>query len=670
MRRITSLLVSALLVITAFCANAQYTGGNNDGASTTLSCALTLDGSAAFSLSTVTGSVEFCDFSTESYSVVVIGGTQDQTLVWTVPAGASIISGQGTTSILVQFGNTSGNVRVDVFNACSSLFSSLPVSAGSCAFFLGENNDGFSEVQDCASNLNGGSTFIPGPIVGSTTFCDFASETYTITVAGALPNTIYNWSVPTGATITSGQGTNTILVSFGNTSGNVSVDISNECETVPVSLAVSTTSCLFYAGGVNDGFSQEQACISSLNGTSAFIPGPIVGSTDFCDFASETYTIAVAGANAFTIYNWSVPPGATITSGQGTNSILVSFGNTAGNVSVNISNECETIPVLLAVAPTSCLFYAGGINDGFSQDQTCISSLNGTSAFIPGPIVGSTAFCNFATESYTIAVAGADAFTVYNWSVPTGATVTSGQGTNTVLVTFGNTAGNVSVDISNACELINVSLAVAPTPCLFYAGGNSDGFAFTLAVNIPLPVELISFHAQVVNGTVVLKWETASEINNDFFTIERSINAELFEPVIKVKGNGTIAESMQYQAEDRFPHVGRSYYRLSQTDFDGTVSYSHVVLVEVNEGKSVVTALYPNPLRNNESLSLDYYAQAKGEIQVIIFDAKGRVVQTEIHEVNKGNNAISLVIQFYSGGVYILQVRDGQRNEGFRLVVN
>ena len=318
-----------------------------------MSCASTLDGAAAFSLSVISGSSEFCDFSTQTYSVVVNGGTQNQTFLWSVPAGASVISGQGTASVLIQFGNTAGNVRVDVTNDCNSLFSSLPVTSGSCVFFQGGSNDGFSNTGDCASNLNGGSVFIPDPIVGSTTFCDFASEAYSISVAGTTLETTYLWSVPVGATITSGQGTNSILVTFGNTAGNVSVDVSNPCETINVALPVSTTACIFYAGGDNDGFSATTDCASNLNGGSTFVPGAIVGSVSFCDFASETYSITVAGATDETTYLWSAPPGATITSGQGTTSVLITFGNTAGNVSVAVSNPCETINVQLAVSPTA-----------------------------------------------------------------------------------------------------------------------------------------------------------------------------------------------------------------------------------------------------------------------------------------------------------------------------
>lgn len=646
-----------------------FLGGSNDGFSRTEACASNLNGGSVFIPGPIVGSTTFCDFATETYSITVAGANAETTYTWSVPTGATITSGQGTTNILVTFGNTAGNVSVDVANSCETINVSLPVSTTSCLFYAGGTNDGFANTTDCASNLNGGSVFIPGPIVGSTTFCDFASETYSISVAGATSETTYTWSVPAGATITSGQGTTTILVSFGNTNGNVSVDVANPCETINVALPVSTTACLFYSGGNNDGFSNTTDCASNLNGGSTFIPGPIVGSVSFCDFASEAYSISVAGATIETTYLWTVPAGAVVTSGQGTNSILVTFGNTAGNVSVAVSNPCETINVNLPVSSTSCIFYAGGINDGFSLTQTCIASLNGTSAFIPGPIIGSTTFCNFATESYSINVAGADASTLYTWTVPPGATVTGGQGTNSILVTFGNTAGNVSVNVSNVCETINVQLAVAPTSCLFYAGGVSDGFAFALAANIPLPIELISFEARVAKGIVIFKWITASELNNDYFSIERSIDGESFESIIKIPGAGTSSLQHVYNSEDKFPHPGRSYYRLAQTDYDGTTSYSQIVLVEIQSVPDGVIAIYPNPVNNLERLTLSYYANNKEQISIIIFDTAGRLVQQQLMVVEPGNNTLSFETDFPASGLYLMQVEGTANSQSYRLIV-
>jgi len=661
-------IFSSLAVTSAACT--FFAGGNNDGFSRTEDCASNLNGGSVFIPGPIIGSTTFCDFATESYSITVGGSNPETTYLWSVPAGASITSGQGTASILVTFGNTAGNVSVDVANSCETINVALPVSATSCLFYAGGNNDGFSNTTDCASNLNGGSVFIPGPIVGSTTFCDFATETYSISVAGATSETTYTWSVPVGAVITSGQGTTSILVTFGNSGGNIGVDVANPCESINVLLPVSTTACIFYSGGDNDGFSNTTDCASNLNGGSTFIPGPIVGSATFCDFATETYSITVGGATSETTYLWSAPPGASVISGQGTTSVLITFGNTAGNVSVAVSNPCETINVPLAVSSTACIFYSGGNNDGFSQTQTCIASLNGTSGFIPGPIVGSTTFCDFATESYSITVAGANASTMYNWSVPPGATITSGQGNNSILVTFGTTAGNISVNISNACESVPASLAVAPTSCIFYAGGTGDGFAYTLAFNIPLPIELISFQAGVAGRKVILKWITASELNNDYFTIERSADGERFIPIQRVSGAGTTSLQTTYETEDTSPLRGRSYYRLAQTDFDGTVSFSHIVLVEMDEEAAGVTAIYPNPISNGNVINVVFSATDSEEIEMILSDISGKPVWRATVPVVYGENNIPLATEFQSAGVYLLEVYSSSGRQVFRLVVN
>lgn len=662
-----SILSALLTVNNATCG--FYAGGSNDGFSGLQNCATNLNGGSVFIPGPIVGSSTFCDFATEAYSITVAGAISNTVYVWTVPAGATITSGQGTNSILVTFGNTAGNVSVDVSNECQTINVSKPVSTTSCIFYSGGINDGYSHVQQCATNLNGGSVFSPGAIVGSSTFCDFATETYSITVAGAISNTVYVWSVPAGATITSGQGTNTILVTFGNTAGNVSVDISNECETINVSTAVSSTSCIFYAGGSNDGYSHTQQCASSLNGGSVFIPGPIIGSTTFCEFATETYTITVAGAISNTVYNWSVPAGATITSGQGTNTILVTFGNTAGNVSVDVSNECETVNVFKAVSLTSCIFYAGGSNDGFSTTRNCVSSLNGGSGFIPGPIVGSATFCEFATEAYTITVAGANSTTTYTWSVPIGASIVSGQGTSTILVSFGNTSGNVSVDVANECQTINVSHAVALTSCIFYAGGSNDGFSVTTTINIPLPVELVSFSATVEAGSVKLLWVTASELNNDYFQVERSQDGIEFFPVVRIPGAGTTSQRNTYQAMDENPLPGTSYYRLSQVDFDGTISYSRVAMVHIAGEVADILKLYPNPVRQGDILNFEYFSDLEEVIKIAFIDPAGRRSDRNGIPVKTGWNKVSFEPEYTGKGVYIILIRTSRGEVALRLIV-
>ena len=647
---------------------AFFAGGSNDGFASNIGCIQQLDGGPALIPGPIVGSSGFCPSATEAYSITVSGATASSIYVWTVPAGSTITSGQGTPSIVVTFGGTNGNVGVAISNECETVNQTLPVTASSCTFFAGGSNDGSAANIGCIQNLNGGSAFIPGPIVGSPQFCSFATEAYSIVVAGATSSTIYTWSGPPGSTITSGQGTSSVLITFGGTNGNISVDVSNDCETVNQVLPVTSTSCTFFAGGSNDGFSTNVGCIQNLNGGSAFIPGPIVGSTGFCPFATEIYTITVAGATSSSVYTWSGPPGSTITSGQGTNSVVITFGSVNGNVSVAINNECETVNQVLPVIASSCAFFAGGSNDGFATNVGCIQNLNGGSAFIPGPIVGSTGFCSFASEAYTITVSGATASTVYSWSGPAGSTVTSGQGTSTVLISFGSTSGNVSVNVSNACETINVTLGVSLSSCLFYHGGSNDGFSVTTTVNIPLPVELVSFEGKEESGVVELMWVTASELNNDFFTVERSPDGKEFNPVTIVSGSGTTNEKHTYFALDNYPYNTVTYYRLVQQDFDGSINYSKIISVSVDISEDRKTRIFPNPVINRTELYLRCYNQIDEAATVTYLDSRGIELRSENLNLVTGHNEIKLSPDFKGRGMYIIQLKTHSGVRTFRIV--
>ena len=116
------------------------------------------------------------------------------------------------------------------------------------------------------------------------------------------------------------------------------------------------------------------------------------------------------------------------------------------------------------------------------------------------------------------------------------------------------------------------------------------------ATNTPLPVELISFTAALKFDIVELKWSTASELNNDHFTIERSTDLENFEVVATIPGNGTTNVIHHYNTLDPSPVYGRSYYRLKQTDFDGKYSYSDVRVIDYEGPKFSSLRAYPNPL--------------------------------------------------------------------------
>lgn len=115
-----------------------------------------------------------------------------------------------------------------------------------------------------------------------------------------------------------------------------------------------------------------------------------------------------------------------------------------------------------------------------------------------------------------------------------------------------------------------------------------------ITITFVVPVELTSFEANVVEESVVLDWETATELDNDYFQIERSLDGEKFIPLGKVRGAGTTPLAQRYDFVDLTPNAGVNYYRLKQVDFDGGFEFSKTISVQMKSDK-VSTKIYPSP---------------------------------------------------------------------------
>ncbi len=111
-----------------------------------------------------------------------------------------------------------------------------------------------------------------------------------------------------------------------------------------------------------------------------------------------------------------------------------------------------------------------------------------------------------------------------------------------------------------------------------------------------LPVAMTFSAAVTPDNKVALNWQTTSEINNNYFTVERSVDAQSWEAVTKVNGAGTTTSVKNYSFVDKDPYTGVSYYRLKQTDLDGKYSYSKVKTVKVDKNRNSILVMYPNPV--------------------------------------------------------------------------
>jgi hypothetical protein len=171
-------------------------------------------------------------------------------------------------------------------------------------------------------------------------------------------------------------------------------------------------------------------------------------------------------------------------------------------------------------------------------------------------------------------------------------------------------------------------------------GIDGTGFNRTLFDNliiaglscIPLPIELISFEAHLNTNQVDLKWITASEINNDFFTVERSVNLNDWEEVLILDGAGNSNQIIEYFDSDVQPLDGLSYYRLKQTDFNGYFAYSNIIPVNFSQSLELNRngfSMYPNPLNNGEILNIKFNKKNRG-ILVVLRDIHGREVYSKM----------------------------------------
>ncbi len=165
----------------------------------------------------------------------------------------------------------------------------------------------------------------------------------------------------------------------------------------------------------------------------------------------------------------------------------------------------------------------------------------------------------------------------------------------------------------------------------------------------PLPIELLSFKAKANdNSTVLLSWATATEINNDFFTLERSENAVDFTPITKVKGAGNSTTQNNYEYTDKFPVNGINYYRLKQTDFDGKTSYSGIVSATING--TLIQTIYPNPATDQLNIRLSSAVAVSFEIT----DLRG-VVLFKSGQQNPDKDIFTIELNTLPAGTYILK---------------
>ncbi|MFD2246968.1 ice-binding family protein [Pontibacter ruber] len=528
--------------------NITVTADNSCGRSTLTSRALSVS-TAPVAASGITGNTTACVGTEQTYSIPEIAGATGY--VWDVPATWTVV-GSRTSRTITVIVKDAGTIKAAGSNPC-----------GDGAFV----------------SLNVGITTAPaaiGAITGGSAVCG-SSQGNTYSIAAVEGATTYVWTVPTGWRITSGDGTTSITVEAGTAGGTITVTASNACGSKVASKVVGITAL-------------------------PAMPGAITGNTAICAGTEVTYTVpSVAGVS----YTWTIPTGWTVITDNNTNQIKVKAGTTSGNIEVAATGPCgSSNKVSLAIAVTNTPAAPVKINGlatacvgeklTYSIDEVAgaagytwtipntwsfegsrtgntITVVVGTEAgkitaavnnqcgagatasidvtptvapAAPVAITGPADIC-INSEGNVFSVAAVPGATKYNWTVPTGWTITAGDGTNTITVTATSEGGTVKVSVTNGC---------------------GTGAEATLPVSITLPptaVGTITDNSNVCDGLTFSVSEVAGATSytwtvSDGFTITSgqgttSIKVKASSPnatgtVTVVANNGSCASSLETTA--------------------------------------------------------------------------------------------------------------------------
>lgn len=499
-------------------------------------------------------------------------------------------------------------------------------------------------AQKSAKTSSPCNTSQPRPITGNQHPCPGSLETYCI--VNDRGYTSFEWDVPraqagnppTGWEIVSGQGTNCVTVRVGTKSGTMKVKVNDPiCGTKVATLPVKPSK-----GFIVDVDGPDSVCVN----------------------VNQTYEATVADSlgrgngngngqvkGNFT-YNWTVPAGWTIVSGQGTKTLTVTPGATDGKVSVTAT---------FASNGNSGNGNNGNGVGGYKGYCNTIASdaidvdVNNNCGTPPvcsivAEIAGPDTVCAYNDEPYTFTTP-AQPNATYTWNVPADWTIDSGQGTNSITVFAGFDPGDVTVTVTNNCG------TATDTEYVFV---NEDCGAIN-----PLPVELINFNGAATAQGISLNWSTATEKNNDRFEVQRSQDGRSFETVGTVKGNGNSSNVLKYNFLDKNAANGLNYYRLRQVDFDGKFEFSKVIAVNGKGGKDAGITVYPNPSTDGV-FNVRTAEPTTATLQIL--DMSGRVLHTRqitnATEINVDGRSLGM-----RPGLYLVNLKAGDKVSVQKLII-
>ncbi len=264
-----------------------------------------------------------------------------------------------------------------------------------------------------------------------------------------------------------------------------------------------------------------------------------------------------------------------------------------------------------------------------------ISKSIGITATVP-----TSAYENEFVDVSASATGGSGVYT-YKWTSQLGAVFAPSTSSTTKYKAPKRTSGTsdiITIAATDNCSRVNFTSKV-------------------ISITSTLPIKLKSFKAHVVEQGVLVEWSTASEINNDNFSIERSNDGMNYSEVGKVKGAGNSTIILDYSLLDPNPYTGVSYYRLKQTDYDGKFEIFNPVSVRVDEKSKDVSTIrvYPNPFEN--SFTAEFESAEAMDVRIQLLSLNAEVVATETIHAEAGKNSYHFTSPAeLKTGIYILRI--------------
>lgn len=313
------------------------------------------------------------------------------------------------------------------------------------------------------------------------------------------------------------------------------------------------------------------------------------------------------------------------------------------NSGCDATAACES-PALSFCPACNCTF-----DECYYQAMGAVCNI--TSCFCGSPENTAYAeFCPATTGSYTFAVSNISCSgggASLQWGIQQSGTACS-SGYN-MFCEAGTTANQSTTE----------SLTGGVCYDIFFDGNAGAACTFNFLITAPvLPVNFLDLSATPDGNKMLVEWSTATEQNNSHFTVQRSQDGSVFKDLGEVKGNGTTNVTSNYRFTDEAAPGGMLYYRIKQTDFNGSFRYSPMVVVK-HSGKFnfEITKLFPSPASDFITVSLS--SDEKTEVNVTVLDANAKAIASLKKKVGLGENLFTVDVKEFGRGLHYLMIEKG-----------